>query len=413
MEAETQGAWLIHHSSKLEQFTNSGQYENILDAGKCGKLLSALSESENDSELPMEKVKAIAKASNIRRAELPTYLDELEDKRLIRVYDSGVEVLAVTSKTILNYTSTIFTEYEPSSKELAVIELAEKASENPILHKEASEYLGDTYRMSSAEMEDMFARAELYGFTDAEAMDSGEKLYFNGNLFRTNDATKLNAVISTLKPGDRRSINDLDALLESKGCISYKKACEILGKDLFDKLQSIGVYDVNEVSNDASTSYFVTKPAAFGRYGNPFVDDALDLAKALVTSLYYGMHYSSPGRGRIVALEALMRKLIWGNLVGPATAIGQDYKILEFKRVVEIIPEKDGWGRFYMRLLKKDVGEIALKVLQQGGASEDVLLKGANVNKYSGPEVNREITRKKQAPIDRTDVVNTLRTLRM
>lgn len=413
MKAETKGAWLIHHSNKLEKFTSSGHYENILDAGKCGKLLSALSASHIDFELPMEKVKVLAKATNIGRAELGTYLNELEKQRLIRVTDSGVDVLAITSQTILTYTNTIFNEFGPDAKELAVLELAEMASKNPTLDKEASEYLSDIYRISSPEINKMFSQAELYGFTDVEKMNSGEKLYFNGNLFRTEDASKLNAVLSSLNSSDQRVISDLNAQLESKGCIAYPEACKILGKGLFDKLQSIGMYDVNEIANDSNTTYFVTKPSAFERYGNPFEDDALDLAKALVTSLYYGMNYSSMTRGRITWLEALMNKLLRGEYVGPAPAIGQDYKMLEWKRVVEITPERKGSRKFLMRLLKKDVGKIALKVLQKGGASEDVLLTGASVNKFTGPEPNREITRKKQSPEDRSDIANRLRTLRM
>jgi len=111
-------------------------------------------------------------------------------------------------------------------------------------------------------------------------------------------------------------------------------------------------------------------------------------------------------------LTALLNRLINGYWVGPATAIGQDYQILEYKRVVEIVQDKQYPGRFSMRLLKKDVGEIALKVLNFGNASEDILLHGSKILSYEKPEKNREVTRKKQTFESKRSMVDTLRTLR-
>ena len=68
------------------------------------------------------------------------------------------------------------------------------------------------------------------------------------------------------------------------------------------------------------------------------IDDAFDLAKALVAALTYGMTERSSGTGRIQSIDLLLGRLIAGGSVGPATAIGQDYRVLEEKRVVEIIP---------------------------------------------------------------------------
>ena len=123
------------------------------------------------------------------------------------------------------------------------------------------------------------------------------------------------------------------------------------------------------------------------------------------------MHQSTSGRGKIKMLDALLKKLIAGYWVGPASAIGQDYQVLEYKRVVEIA-QSGKEGQFKMRLLKKDIGEIALKVLEQGNASEEILLNGSKVTTYTNPENNREILRKKQNSESKRDMVNTLRSLR-
>jgi hypothetical protein len=49
--------------------------------------------------------------------------------------------------------------------------------------------------------------------------------------------------------------------------------------------------------------------------------------------------------------------LIGGRTVGPATAIGADYHVLEQSRVIQLFPAKN--GMFNMKLLKKEVGELA------------------------------------------------------
>jgi hypothetical protein len=140
----------------------------------------------------------------------------------------------------------------------------------------------------------------------------------------------------------------------------------------------------------------------------------LDLAKAFVASLSYGMTFSPHSRGRISQLKKLMQSMIDGRSVGPATAIGHDYKVLELNRVVEIKPSSSYPGRFNMRLLKKDIGILALQVLESGdSASEEAVLISSDVSHFAGPEFKRVETRKKQTMQKSSmEIVELLRTLR-
>ncbi len=81
-------------------------------------------------------------------------------------------------------------------------------------------------------------------------------------------------------------------------------------------------------------------------------DDAFDLAKALVAALSYGMTLRSQGTGRIGAISALLSKLISGQEIGPATAIGEDYRVLEMKGVIQTRP---GPRYGYLMKLKKRI----------------------------------------------------------
>jgi len=416
MEKRTEGAWLINHTKKLLDIKDSYEFEDIELAGKCGVFLSNLAASDEQSDLNADKVNAIAKVSNIKKTEIETIKAKLKEARLIESSKNGsISVLGITTSTVLSHTADIFENGNPSNYQKAAIELADNISDLPKGEKKLTEYISDTYRLSSTETGDLFMQAEDIGFIDYEKLDDNSKFYFNGNLFRREGVEKTNAVLSSLKAEDTRKINELDQILTSKGCVTLEESKSILGEALISKLQSIGMYDFNEVSNTKETRTFITKPSAFSKYGNPFEEDALDLAKAFVSSLYYGMTFSSQGRGKITMLKALLRKLVNGYEVGPATAIGEDYKLLELKRVIQIRKEPNT-TRYHMKLLKKDIGALAMQVLEFGDTSEETLITSniytGSVTNYIGPEHKRYSNRKKQSPQSKKSVAELLRTFR-
>jgi len=118
--------------------------------------------------------------------------------------------------------------------------------------------------------------------------------------------------------------------------------------------------------------------------------------------------------GRIALPVVLITKLINGYEVGPATAIGQDYRVLERNRVVALRADAQHRSRFYMRLLKREVGQLALQVLTTGDASAESLtvLPGAPMSSYTGPEEARRAVRKKQTQLSKRrtqDVLDAVR----
>jgi hypothetical protein len=276
----------------------------------------------------------------------------------------------------------------------------------------ASEYVGDTFKLARKDADELIARSEHIGFVDAEGRGD-DKLLFNGNLFRRESITKIKRVLDSLSAADSAKGAEVETLLAKHGCVGVVEAERILGVPLFEKLKAAGMYDLNQVANPSGEFVFVTRPAAFHKFTNPLLDDAFDLAKALVAALTYGMTQSAAGRGRITMIGALLRKLISGQSVGPATAIGEDYRVLEQKGVIRVT--RDG-SRYRMKLLKRDIGEIALDVLTKGEAVSATVLDRPlprQMTGYTGPERNRTEFRKRQSmPSKRMtlDVLDALRT---
>lgn len=318
MENKTTGSWIIHHTHKLQGVTlATPDYEQIGFAGKCGIVLNALARS-TESELTNERVVALAKANGIHaKLELPAILAELQRQRLIDKAAAGIAVLGLTTAQTLEHTATIFDESSPRSCEKAAIDISERASDLPIVQREAAEYVSDEYHIPNAETVAILRQCEEIGFLDAE-QTSAQPVYFNGNLFRREDMAKTTAILSSLNAGEQRRVVELTDRLKASGCIRRDDALALLDAQLYSKMCAIGVIDENSIGNESGTFSFITRPAAFAKFTNSAADDAFDLAKAFVTSLTYGMTSSIYRRGRITMIDALMQKLIAGMWVRTA-----------------------------------------------------------------------------------------------
>ncbi|RWX53512.1 hypothetical protein EDI28_21580 [Photobacterium chitinilyticum] len=372
-------------------------------AGKAGTLLSALSASHEESKLPFDRVDVLARASNINRLEIKPLLEILRSRDLVDFSSKEVAVLGVTSTTALQHTSDIFDVEEPSGLEQASLELAELASEKPYEKEEIIEILGDEHHLDGDDKKQLFKSAEDIGFVEVEHVDSKYTLLFNGNLFKKDETAKINKILESLSSAEQSKLIEVNCMLDKNACIEQEVVENILGRALFSKVMSVGVYDLNVVSNEKEDSGYITKPSAFSKYSTSNVEDAFDLVKAFVSSLTYGMTKSSHARGQITMVEKLLQKLVDGKYVGPAHAIASDYKILEYKNVVKIDERWNDtfYGRRYgycMRLLKTEVGELALQAIRNCDVSAESLenFPSASITKYLSPEINRTTIRKKQ-----------------
>lgn len=400
MDKKTQGAWLIHHTNKLQGVINQQGYEKTFVAGKAGILLSAIS-ADNDLIVKKAKLEVLARASGVNiLTELPVILDVLKSRDLVDVSKAGeVIVLGVTSASVLQHTCDIFSAQDPSSIEEAAIALAEIASVSPVLSSEATEELSDLYELTCDEASQLIQDANQIGFTDSENYGDGKFLLFNGNLFRRDSTQKTKAILDSLSQSEQFALTEFIDTLRRKACIDVDSAVAILGKPLFDKTSAIGLFDINVVNNNSSSTGFVTLPAAFSKYSTSMVEDAFDLAKAFLSSITYGMTKSYHERGKIRMVEVLLSALVRGESVGPVAAIAHDYKVLEFKGVVQVYAgSKNGRSGPMLKLLKKEIGELALQAIRQGDVSEHSLvsLPTATLSGYIGPEVNRYKARKSQ-----------------
>jgi len=413
-DKETTGAWIVHHGRKLVLDANgAAEFPAIDEAAKASSLLAKFSQAE-DAEIPMQEVRGIASASGLNpRHELSGLLELLEKKKLLQRTGDAIEVIGLTTRGALSHAADIFKEAEPSKFEDASITLAELSSESPVRRVEVAELIGDTHQLTSGQTADFLNRAMSIGFVDHEG-EKDDSLLFNGNLFRRGSVEKASRVLGSLSSPEQNSLKEIQERLRTIGCMSAGEVAKVLGVNLMDKVVAAGLFDLNEVSNEDGSHIYVTSPSSFHKFVDPLVDDCFDMAKSLVAALVYGMTSRSSSQGRIQALPVLLSKLIQGREVGPATSIGEDYRVLEIARVVKTRQDPYRPGRFYLRLLKKEVGELALQVLTQGNANEVAIAEftSAPMSKYVGPEESRTGIRRRQNGMSRQRTRDVLEAVR-
>lgn len=408
---EHKGAWVVHHGQKVALDTyGASEYPAIDEAAKAATLLSRLGEAQQTT-LPLETVQAVARAAGLNpRFELDGLLATLAKKRLIDRSAKEVVVLGVTMRGAVAQAAELFDEASPNAYELAAIDLAEISSDAPVSRTTAEEFVSDTYKLASSNTKEFITKAEQIGFVDSEG-DGADKLLFNGNLFRRGGIEKAAKVLSSLSSAEQAKMAEFNGKLQAAGCLEATAANSILGDELFSKLRAASVYDLNTVSNESGEHVFITAPSAFHKFVDPMVDDTFDMAKALVAALTFGMTRSPSTRGQITMLPALLSRLITGGTVGPAPAIGMDYRVLEERRVVQTF--RSG-SSFSMKLLKPEVGQLALQVLKSGDANATAMtaLPGAPMSGYSGPEASRVRVRKTQVARSKRQTLDVLQALR-
>jgi hypothetical protein len=412
MDRETKGAWIIHHGRKISFDVSAPSEFPVLDeAAKSAELLMRLGES-GAVTLSNSEVDAVARAAHLNpRSELPHYLSILERRRLIDRSAEQVHVLGITTRATLGHASDILADAGPSIYEEAAIHLAELTSESPQPLVRANQFVSDTFRMSSRDTQDFVHRAIEVGFVDYEgSMQDG--LLFNGNLFKRDNVMKSEKVLSSLSSHEQTKLTEFNDIIKRQGCVLASKADTILGSDLFEKLKAAGLFEINTVSNEKGEHAFVNSPGAFHKFVDPLIDDSFDLAKALVTALTYGTTLRPAPQGRIISVNLILGALIQGRTIGPATAIGKDYLVLEQNRVVQLTPA--GRDMFRMRLLKREIGQLALQVLTKGDAHAEALNvpPSSPMTGYVGPEPSRvKVRRSQQQPSRRAtrDILSALR----
>lgn len=365
------GRWIIAVHKHLEEYRPSREHtylERVVTAAKCGRLMGRLRKLEM---VPLQKLKAIASDLAIYEWELANRIVPLlEDHDLVSVLRSDEEIEQVleyglSEAHILEQTASIWESLNPSDVERAILIGIDLCSVRPIKLSE----LGDRLERDGFTHEEVQHSVQLQKSFELvhETAIKGLKEQYLYNEYLWGD--RIEDVARFLEQLDVHGRTYLTSLLrELRG--NQGKPMRFMAqvpKQLLRGSEKLGIIDsVPIVTTEGREEVFCFTPHFFGTdvAGSPPFD-VYDQIKLFVASILYGHQFA---KIQIKSPVYLVRALLRDGEVGPATPIGTDYPLLEREGIIEVRETSHGW--YKMVLVKEDVVEKGLRVLEAGGLED-------------------------------------------
>jgi len=365
------GAWIAStkkHLDRLQYSPEVSEFAATEIAGKAANLLALMQADERDRVSP-EALNAYCVSAKIRPAERPTVLKKLQDDQRIEVLKKGekieaIDVYTFSKEEVLKSAARIFDASDPTPRDVANIE----GLEHVCLLPRAESELVDHLTKAGFKDRDAVLTVKLQQELGLAGVDRSpalaEPIIFNEHAF-VKEPSKIVAALKALKPQERQTLLDVQHYVETTGCTVLDELAKKFPPDVLRLMEGLGLLDRQEVVSPFGNASFATLPQTFGVYGGKLGIgvDCFHHAKMLLCCLTFGTVKSIWRRGKINNPVDILNSLLRGNEVGPCTAIGQDYVTLEKEGVVSLRRARHKVGeQYYMRLRKREVGELAKQV---------------------------------------------------
>jgi hypothetical protein len=396
------GAWIASTKKHLDRHQCTPevyQFPATDVAGKAANLLSLL-QADSQERVTAAALNTYFVTAKIRPAEQEFILQKLQaDGRLEICRTSagvleGVDVYTFSREQVLRSAARIFDGSNPTAREIGSIDglefiLALPRSESElVVHLTAEGFRDDDARLTVQLQQTL----GLVGVDCYPGLD--EPIVYNEHAFVA--PGKIVAAYRGLNARERQSLQDVQHAIEQSGCVPFDAIVGRFPEDTLTMMEGLGLIDRQEVVSQFGNSDFITLPQTFGVYGGQLGMgvDCFHHAKMLLCCLKYGQMKSMASRGKITEPRWILDALLRGSEVGPCTAIGQDYTILENEGVISV---RRACGRegeqYFMRLRKKEVAELAKQVLLYNRTIADAGLPGVPVSSAAGDYVNPQVKR--------------------
>lgn len=372
MDKLTKGTWIIDtvkHLTSLKQNTSELVYfEATEQAGKAGILLSRLV-ADKQEMINIKPVKILARASSISPAEIPTYLRYLKSVGQIDFTTDtlgnpkDIEVYCFSNKTAIETTSDLYEKISPREEEEGNLLGLSKTSILPCYYDEPKDYL-ITRGIKEQSAESIIQLQEYFGLVRS-GNNNVKKLLYNEYSFNENPL-RIKKALDSLNHTERLlAWHVLEKVSNNQGSLD-ESIIAMSNSTIIRMMEGVGLLDGITVQSPFASATFFTTPQLKGQGVGKFnlSTDVFHKAKVLLSCLRFGQIKSISSRGKISTTEKMINiidKLLRGEWVGPATAIGQDYALLETNGVIKV-REGDAYG-YEMKLRQREVGELVRQMI--------------------------------------------------
>lgn len=382
MDKIEKGSWIINTIKHTEGVRTDTLELNELEvterAGKAGILLGKLLVDKQEI-ISGKKLSVFARTANIAPDAIQRYAEILKkfgqvDYKLDKFSNvSELEIYCLSAEDALETVSEIFDYYEPNDIETGNLETLKKTFEFPLSKEEILDKLVNDVGISEQCVSDILAIESTFALVKNERIDSKE-IYYNEYAF-ADEGTKIARAVSSLSESQRNDVNYvMNKIKNSQGYLGEALKKEI-NPDTIAMMEGVGLIDGITVNSDFGKADFYTTPQLIGPGIGSWTisSDVFNHAKLLLSSLRYGEYKSVASRGAIYTSSKMMNivnKLLRKEWVGPCTAIGEDYKLLEMDGVISVKPCN---GMYQMRLRQMEVGKLVKQMLEYNMVVNDTV----------------------------------------
>ena len=404
MDNLEKGSWIINtikHTTGVRTDTvELNDLEVTERAGKSGILLGKLLVDKQEI-ITGKKLSVFARTANISPDAVKTYAEILKnfgqvDFKLDKFGNvSELEIYCLTTEDAIKTVSDIFEYYEPDEIERGNLESLKTTFEFPASREELTQALTSRKGISEENVNEILALESAFSLIKKERIENSD-IYYNEYAF-AGDGSKIAKAIASLPESQRNDVNFvMEQVKQSQGFLADNLTDKI-NPNIISMMEGVGLLDGITVNSDFGKAVFYTTPQLIGPgIGSWKIStDVFNHAKLLLSSLRYGEYKSVSSRGAIYTSSKMMNivnKLLRGEWVGPCTAIGEDYKLLELDGVISVQPYN---GMYKMKLRQFEVGRLVKQMLEYNMVVNDSVNEIDVFNNlptgYIAPEERRKV----------------------
>ncbi|MGD2434060.1 hypothetical protein ACP8H3_08865 [Bacillus velezensis] len=256
------------------------------------------------------------------------------------------------NKDVFSITSDFFEYLNPSNIERIAIESLDETKRIPLLENELFTHLE---KQGFSEEDISISCFIQEQFKLVQKLSNGEEAIFSNEYVWGHNHDKIAYTISKLNMADKEEVKGLISIIQSKQGLPAE-FLQINNSDLIQIVKNVGMLNPTTIS----TKRGIQKEFIFSSdldTTNFYDNDILDDVKLLLAAIRFGQNYTeySKIKDPIEFLDALINR----DRVGPHSANATDYILLERRGIVKVEPSHIHKDRYFLKLLKKDVGTAA------------------------------------------------------
>jgi hypothetical protein len=342
-------------------------------AGHAGMLLSAI---RKHTHLSLARFNALASEALIDGVTRQKLVNPwLESEGFIEMRGTGdqkhVACNVLDYQAILRAVAKFFDSLDPSIEERLVLKILETGTAAPTTKDDLLSALAksDDEQFATTAL-DLAKGYKIVKVVEGEGI-STPVVY--SPLIWGDNISKAGKALSHLK-NQRRAL--LLQLIESvrtyQGMPEQSSVawCQAQGDpDLVDFAVGLGLLDRTEiVTKDGKKQPFLTTPHLYGELAVKHGKDVCDRVRLFLDSIRHGQHFGDWHTGKISDPVKLLSRLIERGSIGPCTAIGKDYVLVEKAGIVRVNRSSFKPGQYEMTLVQDDTVRLIRDIVAEPGA---------------------------------------------